>query len=211
MRKLVKGEPPQVLIDNAEAWAIRYSESGGTTSPWSHVDIKVALKLETSGKCAYCEGEFLAVSFGDIEHIRPKSKFPELVVTWENLTLACSRCNQNKSSKFDADLEWINPYVDDPADHIMFLGPFAYPLSDRGDYAIRELDLNHAERVEARQRAIQTLAGLIDQYTVARTDYSRRSFRTLIERVIASGEYSVAVSSYAASPGIARRLQASKR
>src|SRR5690606_27961160 len=97
---------------------------------------------ETNGKCVYCEARMLAVSFGDIEHIRPKSLFPNQVVAWENLTLACSRCNGHKSSKFDEDLQFINPYVDDPAEFLFFLGPVVYEHNDRGMYTIRELNLN---------------------------------------------------------------------
>ena len=37
-------------------------------------------------------------------HKLPKSKFPELVCDWENLTIACPKCNTNKGD-YDLPLE----------------------------------------------------------------------------------------------------------
>jgi len=39
--------------------------------------------------CNYCEGN----EANDIEHIYPKSFFPEFAFTWENYLLACKQCN----------------------------------------------------------------------------------------------------------------------
>lgn len=207
MRKLDKSDAPPILSEHEAEWTTVYLRADKKGSPWARPEIKRALIEETSGKCAYCEGTLLSVSFGDIEHIRPKSVFPELVVSWANLTLACSRCNSAKSSKYDPDLEWINPYVDDPADHIMFLGPFAYPLTDRGSYAIQELDLNNVHRVEARNEAINTAALVVNQIESASTSYTREALRQVLRRIETSGPYSVAVTSYTSSGPIASRLQ----
>lgn len=57
------------------------------------------------GRCAYCEGRYIAGEFGDAEHYRPKSKVTEersgiehpgyfwLAYEWHNLLLACRKCN----------------------------------------------------------------------------------------------------------------------
>ena len=53
--------------------------------------------------CAYCEDKCV----GEIEHFRPKSKFPELVYRWSNWLLACSACNLTKRNKWP-----VGGYVD---------------------------------------------------------------------------------------------------
>lgn len=209
MKKLAKTTPPPSLVINAASWTQKYIESDGTTSPWSRTDIKAALVRETGGKCAYCEGLFITVSFGDIEHIRPRKLFPEAVVKWENLTIACSRCNGNKGSKYDAALPFVDPFADDPADHLFFLGPFAFALTDRGNYTIQELGLNEAHRIEARHRAIETIAGVVERHQGATTSYMRKHYRSLIRRILEEGEYSVAVATYVNAAPIAMRLDES--
>lgn len=42
-----------------------------------------------AGQCNYCESDRAC----DIEHVYPKSKFPERTYTWTNYILACSFCN----------------------------------------------------------------------------------------------------------------------
>lgn len=139
----------------------------------------------------------LAVSYGDIEHIRPRNKFPKLVVAWTNLTLACSRCNGEKSDKWDEQLPFLNPYVDELNDHIFFVGSVAYHRSERGMYTIRELNLNGAARIEAREASIRSLSDAFDRMEAATADNTRIYFRELIDAVISEGEYSAALRSFA--------------
>lgn len=195
MKRLTKVEPPEVLVRQAQTWTAAFLASQGKTTPWSHEDIKAALIVETAGKCAYCEARMLAVSFGDIEHIYPKSKFPERVVAWDNLTLACPRCNQRKSSKYQEGSEFINPYVDDPAAHLFFLGPMVYEITDRGMYTIRELGLNDMSRVEARIRAIDNVVNLVARFKEAE-GHKKSMLGKLIDTVLEDGEYTAAVSTY---------------
>lgn len=46
--------------------------------------------------CSYCE----EVTRGEVEHFRPKSRFPESVYEWSNWTLACRDCNHAKLNKW---------------------------------------------------------------------------------------------------------------
>ena len=56
---------------------------------------------EARRKCAYCEASTTAVSYGDVEHFRPKSKWWWLTCCWENYLLSCQRCNQEaKNDEF---------------------------------------------------------------------------------------------------------------
>ena len=51
-------------------------------------------------KCAYCELKYLATSWTDIEHYRPKSKYYWLAYEWSNLLPTCPKCNRLKNDEF---------------------------------------------------------------------------------------------------------------
>lgn len=52
-------------------------------------------------KCCYCERLLPLKGRGkEVEHFRPKSRYPELRNTWENLLLACPICNDKKADHF---------------------------------------------------------------------------------------------------------------
>lgn len=61
--------------------------------------VLTALKRMCSGpqRCCYCEDSQAT----DVEHIRPKDFYPDLVFVWENYLLACARCNRPKSNTCD--------------------------------------------------------------------------------------------------------------
>ena len=52
--------------------------------------------LRDEGTCQYC-GKKLKKSEATLDHLKPKSKGGRN--TWENLVLACYRCNQRKGNK----------------------------------------------------------------------------------------------------------------
>lgn len=69
--------------------------------------VKTALKIAQSGKCCFCESKVTHISYGDIEHFRPKAAFNNnkgdklirpgyywLVYDWTNLLFSCQLCNQ---------------------------------------------------------------------------------------------------------------------
>lgn len=56
---------------------------------------KAQLRTETHGKCAYCEASTSVVAHGDVEHLRPKSRYWWLAFFYENYTFACQICNQS--------------------------------------------------------------------------------------------------------------------
>lgn len=64
------------------------------SNPSSHTDFKPFLVREDlyNNKCCYCEGN---AGDGEVEHYRPQSKYPWLVLEWSNLLLVCHDCNRN--------------------------------------------------------------------------------------------------------------------
>ena len=103
---LVDAMHSAVAADPADAGS-RASPFEFDSKVYGHKDVKDALKAMQHGKCAYCEGDFLAYCYGDIEHFRPKGFSQQargapriypgyywLAYDWDNLVLSCELCNR---------------------------------------------------------------------------------------------------------------------
>jgi hypothetical protein len=120
---------------------------------------KDALRKSTAGKCMYCEAKIEHTSYAHVEHIKPKAKFPELEFEWDNLGFSCQICNTNKGQKYDETVPFINPYSENPEDHVVFLSFYLFPKqgSERGEYTKTELDLNRVNLIESRKERFDKL------------------------------------------------------
>lgn len=173
MIKLNKGAVPPILAANSDGWkqAILGKISRGETlskadkSHYGHPEIKAALVQETYGKCAYCESKLRHISYGDVEHVAPKSAVPERWFDWTNLTLACDVCNTKKGDFYRDDNSLIDPYVDDPEQLLWVFGAtiLAAPGEDSAALTERVLELNRGELIE---RRAERLKGLMKQLDV---------------------------------------------
>ena len=143
--ELVKGPSPTWISTNQGPATAAYIGAAvhHKPSPWKRSEIVDALKIECNHKCMYCEGFIDDVAYAAVEHIRPKSTHPELVLEWTNLGIACQRCNTNKGDYWTdlAELQLLNPYVDRVADHLQFVGPIVVSAggSSRGVNTVRVL------------------------------------------------------------------------
>jgi uncharacterized protein (TIGR02646 family) len=74
---------------------------------YAHETVKQALRKAQHDKCAFCESKFAHISYGDVEHFRPKAGWRQedgepltrpgyywLAYEWANLFLSCTLCNQ---------------------------------------------------------------------------------------------------------------------
>ena len=61
--------------------------------------------LDEGTPCSYCRLPFGRIGLGsrgfEVDHIKPKSRYPELADTATNLAWACVRCNGKKSDHVD--------------------------------------------------------------------------------------------------------------
>ncbi|MGB5685050.1 MAG: retron system putative HNH endonuclease [Candidatus Electrothrix sp.] len=182
MIALQRADQPKILERKAVKWrekllsATTKKQCGNAKSKYRHKDIKHALRAMCHDKCAYCESKVTHVDHGDIEHYRPKSKFPELTFTWSNLLLACGVCNgtKYKGDKFpeeEQDGPLVHPCEDDPSQHFSFhYEPQAgiasiYGITPRGETTEKILGLNrHALRAyrSGQIAKLYTLAQLAD-------------------------------------------------
>ena len=77
-------EIPEILLSkNEDAWKDRSVLEG--------------LKKIYHGKCAYCEQKTETL---EVEHYRPKNKYPWLKNEWSNLLPVCIPCNNSKRDSF---------------------------------------------------------------------------------------------------------------
>lgn len=180
MIELTKLEKPKILKNKAEKWKeeleIIENPSEALKKRYNHKEIKEALLEETSMKCAYCESKILHVTYGHIEHILPKSIFIEKTFEWENLTLACNKCNINKGDYFDKTYSILNPYIDKVEEHINIKGPLIVAKTRKGQISINKLDLNRMELIERRQESIQSLNQLQINYKEETNDVIKDMF-----------------------------------
>lgn len=127
---------------------------------YKHPDNKKVLKASTSDKCMYCESKITHIDYGDIEHIKPKSTYPLLEFIWSNLGFSCTVCNRTyKKNKYDEHTPLINPYDEEPSEHIICNGAMVFSKqgSERGEISIVDLGLNRPELLEKRQEKIKEI------------------------------------------------------
>lgn len=200
MIKLTKLAKPDILEQNAAGWTKTLLDKLATgdkptdteKNRYRHADVKAVLVKETHGKCAYCESKLLHITYGDVEHIVPKSTKPEVAFDWDNLTLACDVCNTNKGDKFAHGVGFVDPYLHDPNDHFNFLGGLI--LAKSGDQNARlteeTLKLNRADLVERRNQRIRYLREQVEVIRHASAHLQPVLLQSLQEELRADTEYS---------------------
>ena len=191
MIRLHKSLIPQVLEQNASEWTnvllahklARTTPSEAEKSRYRHAAIKAALLAETNGKCAYCESKLRHVTFGDVEHIIPKSVVLEKTFEWSNLTLACVVCNTHKGSHFGDHEDLVDPYVVDPGDHLNFVGAVVLPKPGSGSGMATEstIKLNRPELVERRMEKLLSINKLLHLLVEVADDNKKAIIRRDLE------------------------------
>lgn len=200
MRRLTKSAKPQALVNNEARWTSEFPSAqtnSAAATRYQHKDIRDALNAECSGKCAYCEGVVDHVSFTHIEHILPKSKKPDLVVAWENLTLACPRCNIHKGEYMDSSDPLLNPYEDDVESELLFNLATPVPVSSAATTTVRVLQLDRPGLVFQRYRLIASIMELLRSAKIDQVAASRqRTLGLILAHLSNHAEYISAVRAF---------------
>lgn len=151
-------------------------------------DVRNQLGNDQCHKCAYCESSLGNQDGGEVEHFRPKTAYRQdrtrgaehkpayhwLAYEWDNLMVACHACNRRKGTFFPLtdpkqrdipnenisreDPLLINPYHEDPAQHLEYRGYLLAPLCNadgaedpKGRTTIDQLELNRPDLLELRR------------------------------------------------------------
>ena len=123
-------------------------------------EVKAALINLQDGKCCFCESKIRHISYGDVEHFRPKAGWIQadeklnkpgyywLTYEWNNLLLSCEICNQrykrnlfpllnpaSRATSHHSDLTaeepvFIHPANDEPEQFITFKEEIPFAIND---------------------------------------------------------------------------------
>ena len=97
---IIKHKPRKdAFLKNQKAG--KYASSDNLYKPKK---VKEALDKIYHRKCAYCE-KSLKDADRHVEHYRPKVPYYWLAFSWDNLLIACKKCNELKSNKFHEYIE----------------------------------------------------------------------------------------------------------
>ncbi|MGE7692030.1 HNH endonuclease domain-containing protein [Lysinibacillus sp. NPDC097214] len=213
MITLTKRKKPNVLVKNETNWTNELMDYLNASKKvpeslkgkYRHTEIKTELLKETNNKCAYCESKISHIDYGDIEHILPKSIVPDKTFLWENLTIGCTICNQNKTNYYNPNFPLLNPYTDKPEEKLLFAGPMVVAAvgSQSASITIKKLDLNRPALFEKRHDFLNKIEPLIRQYELT-NDATLRQL--LLDDLIASTkpehEYSLMLKQFLAQLAI---------
>jgi uncharacterized protein (TIGR02646 family) len=189
MIQVTRTEKPDVLVQNAKNWTIEYLKAKqiydisktpenkktfqNIEKRYNHNEVKDSLKQMFKKKCAFCESHITHVDYGQIEHFKPKSKYPDLCFEWNNFLLSCSICNgkSNKGDKFPLENEggtFINPVDESPENFLKFEFDnttrtfLIFPKNNRAVTTIKELGLNRDDLVENRTIELSKIIYMLD-------------------------------------------------
>jgi uncharacterized protein (TIGR02646 family) len=183
MRRIERPPAPDFLTENFERWGIQYKKRRDNNPNaiffWTQhkrkrinllllpilMEMTSILGKTENAHCSFCDGfPVEPVSANSIEHFRPKSLFPRLAYSWENLFYCCSKCQESKMEDFDERL--LKPDVLDYSFEYYFqydtktgnIIPNPDRLENdvqRAEKTIELYGLNKYGRPKARQRTIR--------------------------------------------------------
>ena len=169
-----RGEEPSSLENvrrtHTPKWVAYYREGGGRKPSdvrWQY--FREELEKRFHGICGYCE-EYVR---GEVDHFRPKSKFPELVYEWSNWVFACRSCNASKKDKWPSG-GYVDPCASSGEDHPETLFEFdlytgqIVPRSDlsgelvsKARQTVKDIGLNQLHHIRKRIARIELLRLLL--------------------------------------------------
>lgn len=163
MIKLKRAAPPTYLTPEKVAELTEMFKLTGK-SVWNNDNIKEPLLLSGNNKCAYCECSLIIESnYMEVEHFEDKHGSPEKVVLWDNLLPSCKKCNGAKGTHNVITDPIINPYVDDPRDHVSLRLYRMKGKTLKGENTIGVTNLNNSDRlVYSRFRIGEKVSEMID-------------------------------------------------
>lgn len=160
MRSVKRTEEPDSLKNNKKNWTAELLKQialkGNITSvedkyknQYKQDDVKLELRKMYDQLCCYCEGNIVLTGYEEIEHYKPKSKYPELCFQWKNLHQICQKCNKKKNAKWSESAPILCPTVDEIQEHLYFKNILMLCREDdeRAINTIGHLRLNEREEI----------------------------------------------------------------
>lgn len=158
-------------------------------SVWNFEELKQALLDTSHQKCAYCQCQLQTEdSYMEVEHFFHKNQYPQKVVEWENLLPSCKRCNGAKGTHDVHALPILNPYDDEPKDHLYLKAYRFRSKSKLGCDSIDVINLNDPERLTSARFEVgeiihESIQNAIDLFDKFQQNGSTRTRNRLLNQV----------------------------
>jgi len=127
-------------------------------------DVRSKLEEMYNGHCCYCESDVGVVEYGNIEHRKPKRKFPSSCFDWNNLHLSCTRCNTKKGRHYVKRYPILDAVKDDITKHMTYkISPYGLlcdSRTKRAETTVKHTGLNEPKRKLPKKRLDVFLAAL---------------------------------------------------
>ncbi|QUM81158.1 HNH endonuclease [Moritella sp. 5] len=204
MIKLEMAEKPEYLSDE-KVFELTEEFKESKKSVWNNENIKIPLLASSFGKCAYCECPLKTESnYMEVEHFEDKKHNENKVVIWENLLPSCKKCNGSKGNHNVLSEPIINPYLDDPKEHLVMRLYRFRGKTEKGTNTIDVTNLNHSSRLvlsrfEIGEKIDELIDTAWDRYGVFSERKDTRSRNRLIKVVEGLLDECQPKSDYAAS------------
>jgi uncharacterized protein (TIGR02646 family) len=160
---------------------------------------KKALFAGSHQKCGYCECNTTEGAYTQIDHYKPKSRYPALVFEWENFVPSCAQCNGFKSDHDTGTEPIINPYEINPGEAFYYnrtrIKSKEGGYFNRADKTIEVCSLNRDELLYARARilakldkACAAMESALKEYENAGTEKEKQKYRRNIKEALNTAE-----------------------
>lgn len=143
--KLDLPKKPLKLIEKEKKLIKEFIDSDKNKVVWKYKYIYEPVRLSSHGKCCFSEIKLNTKStYLEIEHFYPKDIYPTKVVEQGNLLPSSKKCNGTKGKTDTKITQLINPYFDNPKEHLYFEYFRLYPKNNsiKGQNTIRYTSLN---------------------------------------------------------------------
>lgn len=188
MIKLERLPKPSFLTEEKIAELVKEFKDNGT-AVWNTAHIKEPLLNSSHGKCSYCECDLTEESkYMEVEHFEDKKHNPDKVVNWENLLPSCKKCNGAKSTHDVIAEPIINPYIQDPKEHLAIRLFRMRGLTQVGKDSIDVVGLNNQERLvlkrfEIGSQVADSIEMAWERYSTYKTNQRTQSKNRLVNLV----------------------------
>ncbi|MEO3988115.1 HNH endonuclease [Plesiomonas shigelloides] len=192
MIKLQRAVKPSYLTDEKVHELTNEFKLSGS-SVWNHDKIKTPLLESSFNKCAYCQCPLSTESnYMEVEHFEDKKHNPDKVVDWDNLLPSCKKCNGSKGNHDVVSEPILNPYIDDPREHLYMRLYRFRGKTPKGTTTIDVTNLNHSTRlVFSRYEIGEKIDGLLETawerfetFKANKTTVNRNKFVRIIEGLL---------------------------
>ncbi len=188
MRKINKTKIPTCLTeeyknttktvqqDRTERWEKRVKNNKQSSFSWYGLnnDCFIPKLLEiTNEHCSFCD-KSIDADVAQIEHFKPKVKYPKSAFDWNNLYAICSACNLRKKDRYNSNL--LKPDIKNYKfeNHFEFKTKTGFIIS-KNNKALITIDfykLNRAVLLKKRKEELKKIEGRIsDKIKINKLEY----------------------------------------